>query len=423
MRVCIVAENHARVAMGGAEYQTDLLTAELAGRAGVHLTFVARRIPKGDAASGIPYALRRIGNDRGIRRRAVFFDAGELRRTLEEVRPDVIYQQCRQSYTAVCARYANAARIPFFFHVASDSDLNWRWVTMQLSLNTPFDVVECVTGMWGIRQASHVIVQTERQRTMLKQGFGRDAAVLVRNFQPLPDTLPEKPAGRMRILFVANFKEVKRPWLFMDLAETFAERKDLHFVMIGRAPTGRRFIPMMERIRRISNLEYLGELPIDKVNEQMAQAALHVNTSSFEGFPNTFLQAWARGAVVATLNVDPDGCLQRDGLGFCAGNSLQRLHDYVDGISRSPGQRLQIQQRAFAYVHEHHGMRHCASLADQILDAAHGSHDQHGAHPTAVLDPRRVSDFPCGRGRIVRKGNARERPPDRLRDAGRKARH
>jgi hypothetical protein len=370
MHVCVVAENHAKAVMAGAEYQTELLIDELASRPGVRLTFLGRRIPGEEAAHGLPYALRKIGHDRGLRRRAVLFDAGELRRALEDLQPDVIYQQCRQSYTAVCARYAERARIPFFFHVASDSDLNWRWVTMRLSPNTPFDLAECLAGMWGIRHASHVIVQTERQRTMLKDNFGITSDLLVRNFQPLPATLPSKESGPIRVVFVANFKDVKRPWLFMDLAESFVHRTDLQFVMIGRPPTERRFNPIMERIARIPNLEYMGELPIAEVNEQMARATLHVNTSSFEGFPNTFLQAWAHGAIVATMSVDPDGCLQREGLGFCAADSLQRLHEYVDEVSRSPAMRELIQQRAFAYVQAHHGMSHGARLATQILEAA-----------------------------------------------------
>jgi Glycosyltransferase Family 4/Glycosyl transferases group 1 len=358
--------------MAGAEYQTDLLTEELASRPGVDVTFMGRRVPKGDAAQALRYAVQQVGHDRGIRRRAVLFDARELQKALEELRPDVIYQQCRQSYTAVCARYAEQAGIPFYFHVASDSDLDWRWVTMHLSPNTPFDIAECLAGMWGIRHATHVIVQTDRQGDMLKKRFGQEASLLVRNFQPLPDALPVKPAGPLRVLFVANFKEVKRPWLFMDLAESFAARTDLKFIMIGRPTTERRFAPMMERAKRIPNLQYLGGLPIEQVNEQMAQATMHVNTSSFEGFPNTFLQAWGRGAIVATLNVDPDGCLHRQRLGFCSDDSLQRLHDYVDELSRSPEQRLEIQQRAFAFVHEHHGMKHGVRLADHILNAARG---------------------------------------------------
>src|SRR5271154_3864750 len=113
MHVCIVAENHAKARMAGIEYQLLLLTEELCRRHDVSVSFVARRIPTGSDAEGLPYTLRRIGGDVGIRRRAVFFDAGDLRRALEDLQPDVIYQQGRQSYTAVCAKYAMLARIPF----------------------------------------------------------------------------------------------------------------------------------------------------------------------------------------------------------------------------------------------------------------------------------------------------------------------
>lgn len=378
MHVCVVSENHAKAVMAGAEYQTQLLTEELAARPGVRLTFLARRIPKGAAAEGINYTLRQIGSEKGLRRRAVFFDAGDLRRALEELKPDVIYQQSRQSYTAVCASYAKKAGIPCFFHIAHDFDLNYRWITLRYSPNTPFDLIECLAGMRGIRNASHIIVQTERQGRMLKENFGRDATTVVRNFQPLPDSLPQKPGGPMRVFFVANFKDFKRPWLFMDLAESFKGRTDLEFIMAGRPALERRFKPMMERIPGIPNLTYLGELPIVKVNEQMELADLHVNTSTFEGFPNTFLQAWGRGAIVTTLNVDPDEGMEQMGIGFCAGGSMQRLHDFVDEMSRSPERRRQIQQNAFEFVHEHHSMKHCARLASLILDTAEARRRQVG---------------------------------------------
>src|SRR5579863_2495620 len=106
MRVCLVTENHAGAQMGGAEYQTQLLAEELSRRPGVSVTYLARRVPPVDDARPSPYTIRRIGNAAGFRRRAVFFDAPDLRRALEELRPDVIYQKAKQSYTAVCAKYA-----------------------------------------------------------------------------------------------------------------------------------------------------------------------------------------------------------------------------------------------------------------------------------------------------------------------------
>ena len=77
----------------------------------------------------------------------------------------------------------------------------------------------------------------------------------------------------------------------------------------------------------------------------MASAAIHVNTSSYEGFPNTFIQAWARGCVVATLTVDPDEQgMEALGIGFCAGN-FERLCVIIDELARSPERRQAVAER------------------------------------------------------------------------------
>jgi hypothetical protein len=376
MRVCLVTENHAGAVMGGAEYQTLLLAEELSRRHGVSVTYLARRIPKGGAALNLPYTLRQIGNASGIRRRAVFFDFESVKHALEEVKPHVIYQQAKQSYTAMCASYALRAGVPFFFHVAHDFDLNYRWITSRFSPNTPFDIVECLAGDWGIKHASHIIVQSERQGKLLQRRFGRTASAVVRNFQPLPETLPVKPGGPLRIFWVANLKDFKRPALFVELAESFSQREDLRFVMAGRPATQRRFRPLMQKLQTVPNLQYLGEVPIEKVNELMTEASVHVNTSSFEGFPNTFLQAWARGAIVASLAVDPDAeGMETLGIGYCAG-SMARLHTIIDELSRAPERRRAIAERAFEFVHQKHGLAHGARLADLIIAGRGAKQDE-----------------------------------------------
>jgi hypothetical protein len=384
MRVCIVGESHSKARMAGVEYQLELLTEELCRRSDVSLTFVARHLPTGADAQGLPYRLIRIGSDAGIRRRAVFFDLSDLRRALEEVQPDVIYQQGRLSYTAVCAKYAIRARIPFFFHVAHEFDLDHRWVTLKYSPNTPFDIVEYIVGMWGLKHASHIIVQTDRQARLLKENLGIKAAAVIRNFQPLPDSLPIKPPGPLQIFWVANLKDFKRPALFVKLAESFSDRSDLVFIMAGRPALGRRFVPLMEHIPKVPNLKYLGELKIERANEVMAGAAVHVNTSSYEGFPNTFLQAWARGAVVASLAVDPDeDGMEALGIGYCAG-SMDRLHAIIDELSRAPEKRRAIAERAFAFVHEKHSLAEAARLADLMLGAA----EEYSATPAMTQSTR-----------------------------------
>jgi glycosyltransferase involved in cell wall biosynthesis len=372
IKVCVVVERHPSIFMGGAQYQGHLLAEEVARRAGVEVTYLARDLtPQVAAVHKIPYATRFLGSSAGFRRRAVLFDARSLWNALRELQPDVVYQQMRASYTAVCAGYARRMGVPFFFQIASDMDLDPRWFGRRISANTPFDVAEAILGIWGMRHASHVIAQTARQGRVLRERFGRDAQAVVRNFQPLPVALPPKAATPVEVFWVANFKDVKRPELFVQLAESFLGRADLKFTMAGRpSELQRRYEPLMERIKRTANLEYLGELPIEAVDRRMAQAAIHVNTSSFEGFPNTFIQAWAQGAVVATISVDPDeGGMEALGIGICAG-TFERLRTVIDELARSPERRAAIAQRAFEFAHANHSLARGAQLVDMMLEAA-----------------------------------------------------
>jgi glycosyltransferase involved in cell wall biosynthesis len=76
----------------------------------------------------------------------------------------------------------------------------------------------------------------------------------------------------------------------------------------------------MAAIRATPNLEYLGEKSQDEVNELLARAHIYVNTSLFEGFANTFIQAWMRDVAVVSLHVNPDGVFDREGVGIHAGS-------------------------------------------------------------------------------------------------------
>ena len=102
-------------------------------------------------------------------------------------------------------------------------------------------------------------------------------------------------------------------------------------------------------IAAVPNLRHVGVLSQEDVNDTLCGSSLLVNTSHYEGFSNTFIQAWMRGIPVVSLNVNPDGLLDGQGIGLVCGTeealyqNVKRLLDNPQ-LVRTMGER----SRAFA---------------------------------------------------------------------------
>jgi glycosyltransferase involved in cell wall biosynthesis len=154
----------------------------------------------------------------------------------------------------------------------------------------------------GLAAVDRIVAQNETQRASCRAVHGREAVVIPSCYQPPENKDFAKTADR--VLWVGMLHENKRPELFLELAARLPRRR---FVMIGGPREGSR--AFFERIRAragaLPNLELTGFLPLAQVEPWFDRARVLVNTSTYEGMPNTFLQAWARGVpTVATVDVD-----------------------------------------------------------------------------------------------------------------------
>lgn len=373
IRVCIVSPFESG---GGAEYQNSLLIDALRRSGRTDIYYLARHLD--DTARRDAYRVVRIGRSGRAPKLGYVTDAIALYTALRRIAPQVIYQRVACGYTGICALYARRHGVRLVWHTASDADLT------DESLDNGRNFVRRRLEKWsvalGIRLAGCIVVQHPRQTDLLWRNYGRRADELVREFQPEASEQIDK-SGTPTVVWIANLKPLKRPELFVRLAAALQDLNGVEFVMIGAEPPHPEpwSVELMQAIAQTPNLRFLGQRSHAEVHAVLARACVCVNTSTHEGFPNTFIEAWLRDAVVVSLDVDPDGILKREGVGIHAG-SEERLQSAVRTLLLDPTARAGYIESARRYVHAKHSLRNADVLVRLIEGESPGGQPALSAH-------------------------------------------
>jgi glycosyltransferase involved in cell wall biosynthesis len=364
-RLCIVSPFEQG---GGAEYQMSLLIDALAAADRYDIHYLAHVVA--ERARIRNYRVSRIGGGGPTPRLGYLTDARPLYRRLRDIDPCLIYQRVAGAYTGVCAFYSRRRSVPLLFHVAHDTDVMPRHLDQ--SRNFLRVGLEKWAVAYGIRHSTRIVVQTRHQAELLQSNYGRTPDAIVPNFHPPAAETIDK-SGPLSVVWIANLKPWKRPDVFVRLAQSFSERKDTRFIMVG-APAaasgkGGWQASLMRSIEATPNLTYLGHRSHAEVNELLARIHIFVNTSTEEGFPNTFIQAWLRDVAVVSLSVDPDQVLTRQQVGIAA-QSEAGLTEAVRMLIDHPEVRADFVQRGRDHATAQHSMQNVQKLMQLIRDTS-----------------------------------------------------
>ncbi|MDD4857051.1 MAG: glycosyltransferase, partial [Candidatus Krumholzibacteria bacterium] len=111
-----------------------------------------------------------------------------------------------------------------------------------------------------------------------------------------------------------------------------------------------------EDLKKLPNVEHIPFVPPGRIEAYYRRASALINTSSLEGFPNTYLHAWVYGVPVITLEIDPDGTLTKNGIGIVAGG-FEGLVEAIRRTHTNPSLLSQMSARAAHYVRKEHDIR------------------------------------------------------------------
>jgi glycosyltransferase involved in cell wall biosynthesis len=219
--------------------------------------------------------------------------------------------------------------------------------------------------LWGLGRADLVLARSDMQQEALRVVHGIVAPVLANGF-PLPARRPGVP--REHVLWVGRAQELKRPHLFLDLAERFPDER---FVMVMSVGDPGLAGEIRRRALAITNLTLKDGVQLAAIGAYFERAKALVNTSSIEGFPNTFVQAAMAGTPILSLDVDPDGFLGKEGLGRCASGDFGRLAADLGEVLSEPATWSTLSDAAWRHANANHDIGQVADvLAREIASIA-----------------------------------------------------
>ncbi len=360
-KVCIIVPNHISARIGGAQYQADFLTRALVETGEYDVYFLSKWTGKGFDPDG--YTLINITPRSLIKRGIFLLSIPKLYKTLKKIKPDYIYQRVGCTYTGVAAFYCKNHGAKMIWHIAHDCDVD---KNINIHKQRLIQRIEQKIFEYGIKNTDMIVAQTNYQSDRLYESYNRHATLVVSNFHPVPEITHDKNKV-ITILWIGNLKTVKRPEVFIGLAEKLGDLSNVKFIMVGEEANDAAWHQsLMEHINDINNLEYIGRQDHDAVHDLLSRSHIFVNTSKWEGFSNTFIEAWMREVPVITLGINPDNVLTRNKIGFCA-KDFDELVVKVRNLIVDQELRCEYAKNARLYSQKHHSITNVTQLLN-LLD-------------------------------------------------------
>lgn len=259
-------------------------------------------------------------------------------RAMRQADADVYYQSMAGYATGLTAWFCRRYDKHFVFRISSDAYC----VPGRQLIRSSRDrkVYE-----YGLRRADLILAQTGYQRQLLRANYGLDSELANMAVEAVAHGAQNKDVD---VLWVANLRPVKRPELTIELARRLPHLK---FVVIG-AGRGEDLERMRRADREIANFTFVGAVAYGAVGAYFDRARIFLNTSSLEGFPNTFLQAWIRGLPVVTF-FDPDGLVAGRRLGMAV-RDLDEMSHSLRELAAQDQMRDAIGRRAAAFAEDNY---------------------------------------------------------------------
>ncbi len=249
------------------------------------------------------------------------------------------------------------------YRIASDSDLDMDYCRKK-------GIKFYLLYNLGLRKCSSIAAQTNTQKLLLMNKFKLDS-IVIRNGFFIPDNI--NFGNKKYILWVSRAIKIKRPELIIEMALSLPEEE---FIIIippsgtsdeSNSQEETKFREhILNKASLIKNIKVIGYVPFNKISLFFEKSKLFVNTSLFEGFPNSFIQAFTTGTPVLSFRIDPDSVIKHYEMGYICNDSLDNAVNFIRELTDE--KILYYGKNASKYVRENHNIRDISKKYEALFN-------------------------------------------------------
>lgn len=223
--------------------------------------------------------------------------------TLKNINPDLVLLRGANRHLYILQRVCKLLKIKLCFFGASDVN----FIPGKDTINSSSRNTKLYRR--ALDKINYIVTQNESQYDKLLENYGKQSIII-------PNIWIDSITNRIQdkefdIIWVSNLRPLKRAEWVIELA---IRKPNLNIIMVGGAVDKEYYKLIEGQAKGVENLTFMGPMKEVEVNELISKSKILLCTSEYEGFPNTFLQAWAKSVPVVST-VDPSGVITNNKLG------------------------------------------------------------------------------------------------------------
>lgn len=258
-----------------------------------------------------------------IKKIDLFFNWIEVYRIIRKVHPDIILIRGAQRVCYPLSIIGKKCGAKVILFGASDINFVPGKANVGNTLNTKLYELAVHNTF------DYIVTQNRLQSQSLDKYFNK-GSLIIPNIWSDNISKANKQEKKYDVVWVSNFRRLKRAEWILYAAEQLPQYR---FAIIGGPNDAAYYDEISEAASKLNNVDFLGSKSLDESSQVIACSRILACTSEYEGFPNTFLQAWAVGIPVIST-VDPNNIILEHTTGCIINNEedlikkiLLLLHD------------------------------------------------------------------------------------------------